>query len=459
MYSWLRDGLIPGVSAVLESLWAFAWISFLLATGENTSGIRYPYLWVVAMILLPALFGRWLDRTYWGPQKLRQYGLTTLLVILFAGFMVPYHAAGAAWLAAVALLGRGMWLAMSDITADSASGWFLAGFGAFLLLLALLLVAHPAGWEADQQRLGPLVALYLFGGLSWLALVRRQEMEERAFRKPEDSVNGTWLVLLCGISAAMIVAVGVLSFGGRGLLVDVITAAGGLLALIWSVANYVVVNWLGPLLVWLFGHLPAGGVGGRFLDGPLFRARRPPGDLDARLLAWLRVHIPVEFVLALSSAIILALIGIWLALKYRSWVSGADDEERTSLWSWRLFLAQLREALRGLRRSFAGGHGQASAAVAPEPPQLSSIRQLYAAVLRASRERELPRRPADTPLEFAPVLDGQLGAGLARDLTAAYVHARYAESEPDEDRVADLSRRWQLVRDNDRDAPQPAAGA
>ncbi|HEX6512281.1 MAG TPA: hypothetical protein VF157_08285, partial [Chloroflexota bacterium] len=89
MFNWLRDGLIPGSSAVLESLWAYAWMSFLLAVGEGASAQRYPYPWIVALIAAPALFARWLDRSSWGPGWLRQYGLTALVIGLFTGFMLP----------------------------------------------------------------------------------------------------------------------------------------------------------------------------------------------------------------------------------------------------------------------------------------------------------------------------------------------------------------------------------
>jgi len=100
VYSWLRDGLIPGASGTLEALWAYAWISFFLAAGATTSAIRYPFPWVLGLILLPALFGRLVDRSAWGPRWVRQHGLTVLVVGLFVGFMIPFHAAGAAWLVA-----------------------------------------------------------------------------------------------------------------------------------------------------------------------------------------------------------------------------------------------------------------------------------------------------------------------------------------------------------------------
>jgi len=51
MYSWLRDGLIPGVSALLISLWLYAWFSFFLATGDGTATMRYPFAWLLEPML------------------------------------------------------------------------------------------------------------------------------------------------------------------------------------------------------------------------------------------------------------------------------------------------------------------------------------------------------------------------------------------------------------------------
>ena len=443
MYSWLRDGLIPGASALLESLWAYAWISFFLAVGETTSGIRYPYPWILGLILLPALFGRVLDRSAWGPRRVRQHGVTAMVVILFAGFMIPFHAAGAAWLVAATLLARGVWLGLHDVGSDSGAGWFIGGFAGFLALLAIGLVAHPASWEPDRAQLGPLLFLYLFGGVSWLALVRRQEQEETAFRRAASQVNGTWLLLLTGISAVMIAMVALASFGGGGVLRGLLAIAVALIGLIWRAAMFVVVNWLGPAVVWLFQHLPAGS--GGFRLGGLFGGRRPPSNLDARILAGLRVHLRVEWLLAVTGSMRFALLAIWLACRFVKRDPGADDEERSSLWSWRLFLSQLRQALRGLRRSLRPSGARAPAGAHEAPPP-SSVRQLYAAALRWCRERDRPRRPGDTPLEFEPVLDDETGGALARDLTQAYVLARYAEREPAEPEVDALSQRWEHVR-------------
>jgi len=440
VYSWLRDGLIPGASSTLEALWAYAWISFFLAAGETTSAIRYPFPWVLGLILLPALVGRLVDRSAWGPRWVRQHGLTVLVVGLFVGFMIPFHAAGAAWLVAAALLARGVWLGLHDVGSDSGSGWFIGGFAAFLALLVIGLVAHPASWEPDRAQLGPMMVLYLFAGLSLLALVRRQEMEERAFRRAANEVNGTWLMLLATISATMIGSVALVSFGGSGILRGLVAVAIAVTGLVWRAAMFVVMNWLGPALVWLFSHLALGG--GRFDLGSLFGRRRLV-NIDARLLAWLRVHLPVEVVVAIVGAMLFVLLAIWLACRFVARDPGADDEKRTSLWSWRLFLRQLRQALRGLRRSLRSQRPLQPAAE-PGPALLpNSVRQLYAAALRWCRDRERPRRLGATPLEFEPVLDEEVGSSLARDLTSAYVLARYAEQNLDEADVERLRQRWQ----------------
>lgn len=442
MYTWPRDGLIPAAAAVLESLWAYVWITFLLAAGASTSNSRYPYAWILALLLVPAVIGRFLDRSYWGPKWVRQYGLSAIVVGLFAGFMVPYHAAGAAWLAAGALLARGVWLALGNIGSDAAAAWFLAGFSAFLGLLAVGLVAHVASWNPDRPLVGPLMAVYLFGGLSWLALVRRQEMEERAFRRPSQELNGTWLLLLAAISGGMIGLGALVSFGASGVARGVVQMAVLVAGFIWRAAIFAAVNWLGPAVLWLFSVLHVGGEGS--LLAKLFFGRRPPSDIDARLLAWLRTHLPIEVVVALAGGILMALVAVWLAMRIAARDPGADDEERMSLWSWRGIWQQLLRWLSGVRRAFLSARPAAAASAKAEiSVPLSSVRQLYTAVLRWCREHEHPREPAETPLEFQPVLEEQLDGELGRDVTLTYLHARYAEVEVPEGEVRALRERWE----------------
>lgn len=442
MYNWPRDGLIPAIDAVLESLWLYPLFSFFLATGENGPGNRYPLPWILALMIVPAVIGRFIDRSYWGPRWLQQYGLTALVIGLFAAFMVPYHAVGVAWLAGAVLLGRGVWLALGDITAQSAAGWFLAGFAAFMALLAVLIFAHVNGFEGDRAQFGPLLAAYLLIGLGWIALVRKQEMEEQTFRRPARQLDGAWMALLGVMSAVMVGAVALVSFSGSGVLLGLLGIVAVIAAAIWQAGLYVAANWLGPALAWLFSHLHFGA--SRPPSGGLFGRRPQPGrNLDAVILAWLQQHLPVPVLLALLLAMFAVMLSVWLAMRLRMWRTEAEDEERSSVWSWRLFLSQIRQMLRRIQPTF-----RATAAAgrlsqhAPEPPA-STIRQLYTAVLRWCRERERTRAPAMTPLEFEPALGEETESALARELTAAYVQTRYAESEPPSPRVDELRRRWE----------------
>src|SRR5581483_7833556 len=102
------------------------------------------------------------------------------------------------------------------------------------------------------------------------------------------------------------------------------------------------------------------------------------GDVDARLLAWLQAHLPVQVLLALVFALLAGLLAIWLANIYRGWRADADDEERSSLWSWRLFWQQLRQALLGLGQSLRPAGSGRRATTHRAEPQPGSIRQLYA---------------------------------------------------------------------------------
>ncbi|MBV8083820.1 MAG: DUF4129 domain-containing protein [Chloroflexi bacterium] len=439
-YNWQRDALLPGVSALLEALWAYAWISFLFATSDDAYDTRFPFIWILGLLLLPGIIGRWLDRAPRLPERLRQFGLTVTVLGLFAGFMYGYHEVPSAWLVGVVLLARGVWLALGDVSSDSAPGWFLVGLAAFLALLAILIVAHPKDYGADLRALGPMLALYLFAGLGWLALVRQQEMQEESRQRPVQTVDRAWLMMLAVISAALISFAALASSAGRPLLLAIEEILVAILGVIWAAAKAVVL-WMSPFLIWLFSHMPAVRLPRRQSLG----APKPQdvGSVDFRLLEWLQVHIPPQVLIAILSVLMMVLLGVWLAIRYRARGSGADDEERSSLWSWRLFWAQLRNALRGVRLpSHAAAVAASSGAVEPEQPA-SSVRQLYIAALRWSRERGQPRPGSATPDEFAPVLGERLAPDLVGDLTDAYVQVRYGEVVVDTEQERSLRERWQ----------------
>src|SRR5262249_24815236 len=157
-----------------------------------------------------------------------------------AGFMYAYHGLTSSWLVAVVLLARGVWLALGDITSDAAPGWFLAGLGAFLALLAIQLVAHSSAYEAGLRALGPIVVLYLFAGRGWLALVRQQELQEESQRRPVQHLDRAWLLMLGAISAVLVVIAATASSAGKPLLVAIEQLLIAILSALWAAANALV---------------------------------------------------------------------------------------------------------------------------------------------------------------------------------------------------------------------------
>ncbi|MBI2767391.1 MAG: DUF4129 domain-containing protein [Chloroflexi bacterium] len=87
-------------------------------------------------------------------------------------------------------------------------------------------------------------------------------------------------------------------------------------------------------------------------------------------------------------------------------------------------------------------------------PAGSEAERLYLDVLARARQKGHPRDPADTPGEFAPELQDAFASELQRaaevsitdDITAAFEQARYGGHEPDARTIADLRRRWDMLR-------------
>ena len=466
-YRWLRDGLVPGQNALLETLWVFAWANLILASNAGTASHRFPLPFLLALIAVPALAGRWLESRVRLPLLVRRVLLVALCVGLFLAFVktqtlagepllgwrllrdafLPWTSGEAAsrlglvafgWLVACVLLVRGCWLALGRVRPESADRWFLGGLVAFVVLL--LLIAGPgmtpASFRQDRAWLGPLLGAYFLLGLGWVGLVRQQHLEERAFRRRSDRLSLSWLVVFSAISGAMLAA-GASVAALNGILggVEALAIAAGeatwrALAAAWA--------WLTGLVQSLLGAPPSSRPprGGR----PVAPATPPPAPLH--LPAWHfpalpPFDVPVGFVLLL----LLVALGGWVLLRYRRWhVGPSEDEERTSVWSWRLLWDGLRQVPGWLlgrlrRRRHTPGSVRGSAAAVDTGPPSASLRGLYRAVLRWSASRGRGRAPSRTPYEFEPELGAEIPSELARDLTASYVRARYGGASPPEAEV------------------------
>lgn len=461
-YNWLRDGLIPAESALLEGILVFPWVNLALASDPHTRATQFSLPWLIALIAFPALVGRRLagpPRLPWPVRWLALLSLSLCLLLLFikvetlpgaalSSVFVPSapqaDAVSVAWLVAIVLLGRGIQLALGEITCQSAARWFLGGLAAFLLLFVLLLQRLPPAFDQDRTWLGPLVAVYFVIGLGRLALIRQQELETQTFRRSADRLNLSWVAILSAISGGMLAIAVLIALLGHGAL-KLLERLGLFVGLLVWQGVVFVWNVSLRLLIFLSGLLPKGR-----------HANRPPGPA-VHAASPHAVALPVRLALAAVLIILaLALLFNVAVLVYRALQTlpsiqggnseGIGEEEHASLWSWDLFRLQLRNVWRmllgGWRRRRRAGQPEAAPPVEPPLPPPSSVRGLYRTVLRWSRERGRPRQPAETPREFEPALASTMPEDLATALTSAYVQVRYGETAISERQVQRLLVWW-----------------
>lgn len=177
---------------------------------------------------------------------------------------------------------------------------------------------------------------------------------------------------------------------------------------------------------------------------PLLIKQHPntPPEIIAAIAAALRVVLPFLFI-----ALIFFLI--WLALRRRRITLVRRNEDLTeSLWSWELFLAQMKAFFLAFWRHFfpkpALQPVQAEVAEVSGEPNARSIREIYRALLKWSAGRGYPREKDETPYEFRqrlnehiPLVEAELST-----VTEAYNALRYGAVVPDEAEVARVREDW-----------------
>jgi hypothetical protein len=275
--------------------------------------------------------------------------------------------------------------------------------------------------------------------------VHQHDLAERTFQRDSDRVSLSWLVVFSAVSGVLLV-IGVAVAGLNDVLAVLeAVAVGGAEA----VSNAIAAAW-----AWLTGLLQSA------IDrvpppppapphpGP---TPIPPAPLF-RFPNWRLPSLSLSLPIGLVVLVLIAALAIWGLLRYRRLdASSADDEERTSVWSWPLLWRDLRallgRLLDGLRpRRRAGRQPGAGAAPAADEPAPASLRGIYRAVLRWSAARGRGRPAHRTPLEFEPDLGSVLPEELARDLTASYVRARYGGAPPAPAELERLRERWEDLR-------------
>jgi hypothetical protein len=131
------------------------------------------------------------------------------------------------------------------------------------------------------------------------------------------------------------------------------------------------------------------------------------------------------------------------------------EEQRESLWSWKLFWAQFKALLLSLLRRFfpqraSGKEGQASTEAIETEPAARNIREIYRALLKRAAARGYPRKKDETPYEFSQRLDEKtpLAEPQLAVVTEAYTATRYGAIVPSDAEVAHIQQQWATLEQN-----------
>jgi len=480
---WLRDGLIPAGQAVSETIPLRALVVLIAATGQHGLTLPGPLLagtvataaWLTRLTdLLPQRWhgGRivlgtltalclafWIHltiapRAAWDP-------LTTL-TLLFHPWRIDPAADGSmlltAWVLGVCLWGRGLFIGSQPADSRSEARWFVGGMAALLLLVAVASTASPAQAAAIGQPLQRLLLAYFLIGPLVLALMHADAPGTTGGSAP--GVSGPWLLAVAVPVAAVLLSGVLLTVGVAPALRIAMRVALRIAVVAWHLALWIG-YWILLLLAWLVSLIPAGPAGP--LHSRIGRPR-PPSPIR---LPGLSPHFATVSFDATTVAIVLAAASAvamlaWLLTRQRTARDTAgSQEERSSAWSWTLFLSQLQALWTALRHRRPAPHAHATS----EPPATAGnderdVRALYRRFQKRAADLHHPRAPATTPMEFARSL---LGFAPARApeiglIATLYDRARYGQktiSREQKTAMRDAVLRWETPDSPPAELPNP----
>ncbi|HYF62956.1 MAG TPA: DUF4129 domain-containing protein, partial [Herpetosiphonaceae bacterium] len=324
----------------------------------------------------------------------------------------------------------------------------VAGFlrrGLIGLLLGLTLGGVLAQTNFNAAPAAPALTLYaaclVAGGLLALALEHSSSYSSDDEQRP--SVSRT-LGLVGGLIGLALLLLAVFSSAGRVLLGYVL---GGIIdvgaAVIGIVAGAIYA--LGVLLMPSIGGdlPPATPVPGTIVPSAAEQAAQLKGKLEnlpAQQSPWFEI-------LAQGLAALLLALLIWLVVRQvlrrrrRLGDRAETDEQRSSVWSWGQFGADVRNLLQGLLPARPAPDAALEGGGAP-----ARIRRAYRRMLALGAASASPRQPQQTPAEYRAALGAAVPEGTESlaTLTAAYEQARYGPA-PDQNQAAAAERALEQI--------------
>jgi hypothetical protein len=480
LLDWRRE-LLHAVVIVMEACWLYPWVAFFIAF---MSGPEYtiPFTAVLAWLFLAAWSFRLLDILAIDLRIMQStlvgLGLIAILIVIQTTLYDDYSLLSFRWLGAIFRDVLEIWLIVPPQVVLFLSGLFVwwrginigsASLGTqevgFRFRLGILTLMFYLTLTAFMETPSSLLFVLGFFGASLFAVALSRIMDVETGRGGlRASFDRRWLVILISSVVAVILigvlASSLLSMENVNALVDALRPIleplrqllSYLVALFFALVFFVG-GYLAELLRILLGEPEA--MGTLPAEPPnLDRLRDPLQDAQA----WTLLKVGRDSVLVVIIVVAILLVFFAVRRRKRRQAKGRAVM-RESVWSMEDFGQDLTAWLRGSWQELQDAAASGLARVRGERFALSSIREIYASLVRLAAQQGMPRDPAMTPFEFARVLRVHW-AGHGEDinwLTQAYVRSHYGQRPDASEELAHARRIWEALRQASADGDRTSS--
>ncbi len=450
-----RLPLTRGALLLMETLWIYALVAFLLSVVADDITLSLPG--VAAVVFISFLISRALERSELDLGLVRIWGIGLSFLIFYAIVRIDLFDDWRLWDFSWAdRLFANTSAATSSNTAGTygipllwifwmrglAHGQQPASFDSIVRTFAsgvviIALVQLLSGGVDTPDAVGIITVPYIGLGLLAIGLAQAARAEEELGR----SFSGTWVVAVGGSvlllsSIALIFVFLDFSAMATGLGVAAEALAQGiailLWPLIWAMAQFFAA--IAAVIHFIFG------TGEPFNPEPL---PGPPagGDDDVtsfKLPGWIW-DVARGVLVFLFLSIVVAGVALMFRRNRKRQRSGDQAESIYEEGRLNAELGDLLGSLLGrLKPNLHFGD------------KTESVRRLYAELLDAGARRGVTRKPAQTPLELAPSLDRAFAAPTPGRITTVFDQARYGDIAVSAEDLKRLREEWQILQKENR---------
>jgi Domain of unknown function (DUF4129) len=351
---------------------------------------------------------------------------------------------------------RGVRLAHKTIEPSSVFWTLRLGMG--IIIVAIITFTGSGAGSFNELILFSSVPFFLFFALVAHALAKALFLRSNSPGGLQGSVAGQERAILMTMSIIglliLLLALGIGIFANPAFLVNVqqgLKPLGRFYDWLVTIIAYGITFLLYPIF-WLLSliHLKTGLPQISLLKPAHAKGitqTQGPDPIVTLLLPILKIVLPVLFIVLMTRVI------LWLLNRRRIRLVHMEQQDLSeSIWSWHLFLTQLKAFLLAIWRRFFPGAVLEEAMVEKEEidgeSTARSIRAIYRALLRWAAGRGYGRRREETPHEFKERLQQEIPQGELElsGITKAYSEFRYGDEAPDEEEVARVQVDWATLQ-------------